>query len=183
MARKYLGDAFDIHGGGVDLRFPHHENEQAQSRAAGLGFANYWLHNAWVTIGGEKMSKSLGNSLLVSEIIQIARPLAVRYYLSAAHYRSTIEYHEGSLREAEAAVERIEGFVRRALPGVDLPGAGLAHPSVRAAAGRVRRRHGRRPQRVRRPRRRPRDRAGRQHRARRGRRTRPPATRPCSWST
>jgi cysteinyl-tRNA synthetase len=125
MARKYLGDAFDIHGGGVDLRFPHHENEQAQSRAAGLGFAGYWLHNAWVTIAGEKMSKSLGNSLLVSEITQIARPLAVRYYLGAAHYRSTIEYHEGSLREAEAAVDRIEGFLRRALPGVDLPGADL----------------------------------------------------------
>ena len=117
MARKYLGDAFDIHGGGVDLRFPHHENEQAQSRAAGLGFAGYWLHNAWVTVGGEKMSKSLGNSLLVSEVVKVARPLSVRYYLSAAHYRSTIEYHEGSLREADAAVERIENFVRRALPG------------------------------------------------------------------
>ena len=117
MARKYLGDTFDIHGGGVDLRFPHHENEQAQSRAAGLGFANYWLHNAWVTVGGEKMGKSLGNSLLVSEITKVARPLAVRYYLSAAHYRSTIEYHEGSLREAEAAVDRIEGFLRRALGG------------------------------------------------------------------
>jgi cysteinyl-tRNA synthetase len=117
MARKYLGDTFDIHGGGVDLRFPHHENEQAQSRAAGLGFANYWLHNAWVTVGGEKMGKSLGNALLVSEITKVARPLALRYYLSAAHYRSTIEYHEGSLREAEAAVDRIEGFLRRALVG------------------------------------------------------------------
>jgi cysteinyl-tRNA synthetase len=117
MARKYLGDTFDIHGGGVDLRFPHHENEQAQSRAAGLGFANYWLHNAWVTVAGEKMGKSLGNSLLVSEVTKVARPLAVRYYLSAAHYRSTIEYHEGSLREAEAAVERIEGFLGRALAG------------------------------------------------------------------
>jgi len=115
MARKYLGDTFDIHGGGVDLRFPHHENEQAQSRAAGLGFANYWLHNAWVTTGGEKMGKSLGNALLVTEITKVARPLVVRYYLGAAHYRSTIEYHEGSLREAEAAVERIEGFLRRAL--------------------------------------------------------------------
>jgi cysteinyl-tRNA synthetase len=115
MARKYLGDTFDIHGGGVDLRFPHHENEQAQSRAAGLGFANYWLHNAWVTIAGEKMGKSLGNALLVSEITKVARPLAVRYYLGAAHYRSTIEYHEGSLREAEAAVDRIDGFLRRAL--------------------------------------------------------------------
>jgi cysteinyl-tRNA synthetase len=116
MARKYLGDTFDIHGGGVDLRFPHHENEQAQSRAAGLGFANYWLHNAWVTISGEKMGKSLGNALLVSEITKVARPLVVRYYLGAAHYRSTIEYHEGSLREAEAAVDRVEGFLRRALP-------------------------------------------------------------------
>jgi cysteinyl-tRNA synthetase len=117
MARKYLGDTFDIHGGGVDLRFPHHENEQAQSRAAGLGFANYWLHNAWVTVSGEKMGKSLGNALLVSEVTKVARPLAIRYYLGAAHYRSTIEYHEGSLREAEAAVERIEGFLGRALTG------------------------------------------------------------------
>ncbi len=115
MARKYLGDSFDIHGGGVDLRFPHHENEQAQSRAAGLGFARYWLHNAWVTVGGEKMSKSLGNSLVVSEVTRHARPLAVRYYLTAAHYRSTIEYHPGSLDESEAAVERVEGFLRRAL--------------------------------------------------------------------
>jgi cysteinyl-tRNA synthetase len=117
MARKYLGDTFDIHGGGVDLRFPHHENEQAQSRAAGFGFANYWLHNAWVTMGGQKMGKSLGNALLVSEITKVARPLVVRYYLGAAHYRSTIEYHEGSLRDAEAAVDRIEGFLRRALGG------------------------------------------------------------------
>jgi cysteinyl-tRNA synthetase len=118
MARKYLGDAFDIHGGGVDLRFPHHENEVAQSHAAGLDFARFWLHNAWVTTGGEKMSKSLGNSLLIEEVTKVARPLAVRYYLTAAHYRSTIEYHEGSLAEAEAAVDRIEGFVRRALPKV-----------------------------------------------------------------
>jgi cysteinyl-tRNA synthetase len=118
MARKYLGDTFDIHGGGVDLRFPHHENEIAQSRAAGLGFANYWLHNAWVTTSGEKMSKSLGNSLRVSEVVKAHRPLAVRYYLSAAHYRSTIEYHVGSIEEAGSAVERIEGFLHRALPGV-----------------------------------------------------------------
>ncbi len=116
MARKYLGDTFDIHGGGVDLRFPHHENEQAQSRAAGLGFANYWLHNAWVTMGGEKMSKSLGNSLRVREVLQEHRALAVRYYLTAAHYRSTIEFHEGSIEESATAVERIEGFLRRALP-------------------------------------------------------------------
>ena len=117
MARKYLGDTFDIHGGGVDLRFPHHENEQAQSRAAGLGFARYWLHNAWVTMAGEKMSKSLGNSLRVSEVVRHHRPVAVRYYLTSAHYRSTIEYQGTSLDEATAAVERIEGFLRRALPG------------------------------------------------------------------
>jgi cysteinyl-tRNA synthetase len=138
MARKYLGDTFDIHGGGVDLRFPHHENEQAQSRAAGLGFANYWLHNAWVTISGEKMGKSLGNALLVSEITRQARPLAVRYYLGAAHYRSTIEYHEGSLREAEAAVDRIEGFLRRALGSgavvTDVGGSGAEFPPEFAAA-------------------------------------------------
>ncbi len=114
MARKYLGDTFDIHGGAVDLRFPHHENEQAQSRAAGLGFARYWMHNAWLTAAGEKMSKSLGNGMTIGEITKVARPLAVRYYLSASHYRSTLEYYEGSLAEAEAAVERIEGFVRRA---------------------------------------------------------------------
>ena len=98
MARQYLGDTFDIHGGGIDLRFPHHENEQAQSRAAGLGFANFWLHNAWVTVKGQKMGKSLGNSLRRREVVKVARPLAVRYYLTAAHYRSTIEYHEGSMR-------------------------------------------------------------------------------------
>jgi len=122
MARKYLGDEFDIHGGGVDLRFPHHENEQAQSRAAGLPFTSLWMHNAWVTTSGEKMSKSLGNSLLVHEVTKKARPLAVRYYLTAAHYRSMIEFHEGSLAEAEAAVDRIEGFLRRALG----PGGSLA---------------------------------------------------------
>lgn len=113
MARRYLGDAFDIHGGGIDLRFPHHENEQAQSRAAGLPFANFWLHNAWVTVRNQKMGKSLGNALEVQVVTQVARPLAVRYYLTAAHYRSMIEYHEGSLAEAGAAVDRIEGLLER----------------------------------------------------------------------
>jgi cysteinyl-tRNA synthetase len=115
MARKYLGDTFDIHGGGVDLRFPHHENEQAQSHAAGLGFARYWLHNAWVTVKGAKMGKSLGNALAVAELTRSVRPIVLRYYLTAAHYRSMIEYHDGALEEAEAAVERIEGFLARAL--------------------------------------------------------------------
>ncbi|NYI07561.1 cysteine--tRNA ligase [Allostreptomyces psammosilenae] len=113
MARAYLGPRFDIHGGGIDLIFPHHENELAQSRAAGDGFANYWVHNAWVTLSGEKMSKSLGNSVLVSEMVRRWRPIVLRYYLAAAHYRSMIEYSEEALREAEAAFERIEGFVRR----------------------------------------------------------------------
>jgi cysteinyl-tRNA synthetase len=122
MVRKYLGADFDIHAGGVDLRFPHHENEQAQSRAAGDGFASYWLHNAWVTIGGEKMSKSLGNSLVVSEILRDTRPLALRYYLGQAHYRSTIEFTPDSLTEAEAAVARIEGFLRRSgVAGAEVP--------------------------------------------------------------
>src|SRR5699024_6515565 len=116
MSRKYLGDTFDIHGGGIDLRFPHHENEQAQSRAAGLDFANFWLHNGWVTVKGEKMGKSLGNALEVQHLVQDHDPLTVRYFLTAAHYRSMIEYHEGSLDEAASAVERIEGFLRRALP-------------------------------------------------------------------
>jgi len=115
MARKYLGDTFDIHGGGVDLRFPHHENEQAQSQAAGLGFARWWMHNAWLTISGEKMSKSLGNSMIVSEMTKNVRPLVLRYYLGAVHYRSVIEYGDDSLAEAQAAVERIESFVARAL--------------------------------------------------------------------
>jgi cysteinyl-tRNA synthetase len=118
MARKYLGDTFDIHGGGVDLRFPHHENEQAQSQAAGLGFARYWLHNAWVTVKGAKMGKSLGNALAVTELTKTVRPIVLRYYLTAAHYRSMIEYHDGALEEAQAAVERIEGFLSRALPNV-----------------------------------------------------------------
>jgi cysteinyl-tRNA synthetase len=129
MARKYLGDTFDIHGGGVDLRFPHHENEQAQSRAAGLGFARYWLHNGWLTLGGEKMSKSLGNSMIVSHMLENVRPIVLRYFLGATHYRSTLEYHEDSLQEAESALDRIEGFLRRAAPEgdgalvTDYPGA------------------------------------------------------------
>lgn len=126
MAGKYLGDAFDIHGGGIDLRFPHHENELAQSAAAGRPFAHYWMHNAWVTMAGEKMSKSLGNTARVTEVTRDHDPRAVRYFLLAPHYRSTIEFSPadeqtlGSLDEAERAVERIDGFLRRA---VELVGA------------------------------------------------------------
>jgi cysteinyl-tRNA synthetase len=114
MAERYLGPDFDIHGGGLDLRFPHHENEQAQSRAAGDGFAQYWLHNGWVTLGGEKMSKSLGNTALVDEVVQRVRPVELRYYLVAPHYRSTIEFTESALEEAGAAYRRLESFVRHA---------------------------------------------------------------------
>ncbi|SHH22819.1 cysteinyl-tRNA synthetase [Jatrophihabitans endophyticus] len=114
MATKYLGPAFDIHGGGLDLVFPHHENELAQSRAAGDAFARYWLHNGLVTMAGEKMSKSLGNTLQVRELVSHRRAVELRYYLGAAHYRSTIEYSEPALDEAAAAYRRIENFVARA---------------------------------------------------------------------
>ena len=114
MATRYLGAEFDIHGGGLDLRFPHHENEQAQSRAAGDPFARYWLHNAWVVMGGEKMSKSLGNTLSMDVLLSKVRPVVLRYLLTAPHYRSNIEVVDESLAEATAAYERIEGFTLRA---------------------------------------------------------------------
>jgi cysteinyl-tRNA synthetase len=114
MATKYLGPTFDIHGGGLDLVFPHHENERAQSTAAGDGFARYWMHNGLVGIAGEKMSKSLGNSLLVDAMVTEVRPAELRYYLGQAHYRSGIEYSREALAEAVAAYRRIEGFVIRA---------------------------------------------------------------------
>jgi cysteinyl-tRNA synthetase len=114
MATKYLGPAFDIHGGGLDLVFPHHENEIAQSRAAGDGFARYWMHNGLLGLDGEKMSKSLGNSLLVSEVLTRVRAPELRYYLVQAHYRSLLEYSEDALEEAAAAYQRIERFTVRA---------------------------------------------------------------------
>jgi cysteinyl-tRNA synthetase len=113
MSSRYLGPSFDIHGGGLDLRFPHHENELAQSTAAGDGFAQYWVHNGLVNVNGQKMSKSLGNSVFAAELIASAHPVVVRYALGQAHYRSTIDYTDRSLAEAEAAVERIEGFLTR----------------------------------------------------------------------
>lgn len=114
MSTKYLGSKFDIHGGGLDLRFPHHENELAQSRAAGDDFANFWLHNGLVNVGGQKMSKSLGNSVFAADLFTQARPIAARYFLGSAHYRSVLDLHDSALAEAEAAVSRIEGFVARA---------------------------------------------------------------------
>ena len=116
MATWYLGDTFDIHGGGLDLQFPHHENEIAQAHAAGDGFANYWMHNHWVTMSGEKMSKSLGNVLSVPNMLEMVRPVELRYYLGSAHYRSVLEYSEAALQEAAAGYRRIEDFLDRVGP-------------------------------------------------------------------
>jgi cysteinyl-tRNA synthetase len=131
MSTKYLGPTFDIHGGGLDLIFPHHENELAQSHAAGDGFARYWVHNGLVRIGGEKMSKSLGNSLLVDALITQVRPVELRYYLGQAHYRSEIDYSPDALAEAVTAYRRLEGFVTRAaeLLASDGAAADLAPPT------------------------------------------------------
>lgn len=114
MAHAYLGERFDIHGGGLDLVFPHHENEIAQSEAAGYGFANRWLHNAWVTQSGEKMSKSLGNTLQVHEILKNVRGIELRWYLASAHYRSMLEYSPEALDESVTNFRRIESFIKRA---------------------------------------------------------------------
>ena len=133
MSTKYLGPTFDIHGGGMDLIFPHHENELAQSRAAGDGFARYWLHNGLLGLAGEKMSKSLGNSLLVADVLKRVRPAELRYYLVQAHYRSLLEYSEDALEEAVAAYQRIERFAVRASEALDrlgMDGPSVDSPSV-----------------------------------------------------
>jgi len=138
MVGKYLGDEFDIHGGGLDLRFPHHENELAQSRAAGRPFARLWMHNAMLNLDGEKMSKSVGNTLLVSEVVKRVQPASVRYYLAVPHYRSVVDFSEAALAEADTAYRRIEGFVRRAgdavSTAVQVDVAGEALPSEFTAA-------------------------------------------------
>ncbi|MEU0542435.1 cysteine--tRNA ligase [Nocardia sp. NPDC005978] len=115
MAEFYLGPEFDIHCGGMDLVFPHHENEIAQSRAAGDGFARYWLHNGWVTMSGEKMSKSLGNVLSIPNVLARldVRPVELRYYLGSANYRSMLEYSDHALTESAASYRRIEAFIHR----------------------------------------------------------------------
>jgi cysteinyl-tRNA synthetase len=137
MCWRYLGDSFDIHGGGVDLIFPHHENEVAQSNAAGLGFARHWVHHALLNLGGSKMSKSLGNVIDLDSLVAAGlRPAEIRYYLAAPHYRSVIDYSEESVRESAAAYRRIEGFARRAAErlgidpsGVHPPGADRSDPA------------------------------------------------------
>lgn len=113
MATRYLGESFDIHGGGLDLRFPHHENELAQSRAAGDGFATTWLHNGLVTVGGQKMSKSVGNVVGLADILATTDWVTARYLLLSAHYRSTMDVHDGAVTEAAAAWDRVRGFAGR----------------------------------------------------------------------
>jgi cysteinyl-tRNA synthetase len=124
MATMYLGPEFDIHGGGIDLVFPHHENEQAQSHAAGDRFARFWLHNAWVTMAGEKMSKSLGNTLSIDALLKRVRGVELRYYLVAPHYRSSVEFSDAALQDAVAAYRRIESFVNRVRERVGVPEPG-----------------------------------------------------------
>ncbi|HVA59314.1 MAG TPA: cysteine--tRNA ligase [Mycobacteriales bacterium] len=124
MATHYLGETFDVHGGGLDLLFPHHENEVAQSAAVGDGFARYWLHNGMVNVGSAKMSKSVGNSLVVADVLARTRPAALRYALGAAHYRSEITWTDATLTEADAALRRLETFLRNGVERVgDLPTA------------------------------------------------------------
>jgi cysteinyl-tRNA synthetase len=114
MAAGYLGPSFDIHGGGQDLIFPHHENERAQSLAAGDDFARYWVHHGLVTVTGTKMSKTAGNALAAADALLRVRPPELRYYLGQAHYRSPLDYSADALQDAAAAYRRIERFVTRA---------------------------------------------------------------------
>jgi cysteinyl-tRNA synthetase len=131
MCRRFLGDEFDIHGGGLDLVFPHHENEVAQSQAAGLGFARYWVHHALLNLGGSKMSKSTGNVIDLPSIEAMGvRPVELRYYLTAAHYRSVIDYSDEALHEAGSAYRRLEGFAQRA---AEMVGAGEPTAKLPAA--------------------------------------------------
>jgi len=135
MSLELLGDYFDIHGGGDDLVFPHHENEIAQATATGHIYANHWLHSGMVNVGGEKMSKSLGNFTTLADALEIVDPRAIRLLVLQSHYRSTMEVHEGSLRAAEEALRRLEGFVRRQRKaGVAGGGTETAHSDAAAVA-------------------------------------------------
>ena len=133
MATSLLGPEFDIHCGGMDLIFPHHENEIAQAHGAGDPFARYWLHNGWVTMGGEKMSKSLGNVVAIPAMLQRVRAAELRYYLGSAHYRSMLEYSEGALTEAAAGYRRVESFLQRVAARVGEVGVGEVHEEFAAA--------------------------------------------------
>ena len=136
MSRRYLGDEFDIHGGGIDLRFPHHENEQAQSHGAGWGFARLWVHNAWVTTKGEKMSKSLGNVLSIGALTRDFPAVAVRWALSTVHHRSAIEWGPETLPAAASAWTKFSGFVERSIDAVgEAPAEDLALPASELPGG------------------------------------------------
>ena len=147
MCWRYLGAEFDIHGGGLDLVFPHHENEVAQSRAAGLPFARFWAHHGLLNLAGTKMSKSVGNVIDLPSIEALGiRPVELRYYLATPHYRSVIDYSEEALHEAASAYRRLEGFVQRAAEVVgDQPSPAVQAPGV---AGGLHQGDGRRPQHV-----------------------------------
>jgi cysteinyl-tRNA synthetase len=134
MATRYLGPTFDIHGGGLDLVFPHHENEVAQSQAAGEEFARFWLHGGLLTVGGGKMGKSLGNSLLVTDLLAEHGAPALRYALSSAHYRSASEWSTEGIVEAGAAYSRISGFLQRAAERIGDPPADASVPTAFANA-------------------------------------------------
>ncbi len=114
MSYEYLGEGFDIHGGGKDLIFPHHENELAQSEAVfGGQFVKYWIHNGFVDINNEKMSKSLGNFTMIKEVLEKYSPEVIRMFLLSKHYRSPIDYSEDSMREVSLGLDRVYAFLQR----------------------------------------------------------------------
>lgn len=131
MSSRFLGDTFDIHGGGKDLIFPHHENEIAQSEAAhGKIFARYWMHNGFVNIDNQKMSKSLNNFLMIKDILQSYHPETVRLFLLSSHYRSPIDFSDQNLKESEKALDKIYGLLKR----LDQE-AGIAHADDASPVG------------------------------------------------
>jgi cysteinyl-tRNA synthetase len=127
MSSRFLGDTFDIHGGGKDLIFPHHENEIAQSEAAhGKPFARYWMHNGFVNIDNEKMSKSLNNFLMIKDILHAYHPETVRLFLLSSHYRSPIDFSDRNLKESEKALDKIYAVVKRLDQEAGLTGSDAA---------------------------------------------------------
>ncbi len=134
MSLDLLGDGFDLHGGAVDLIFPHHENERAQAVAEGRPFARHWVHNGWVMVGGEKMSKSLGNFTTIAELLESADPRAYRLLVLRSQYRSQIEVTPETIADAEKGLDRLDRLVQRfSVPEVP----GLQTTAVGAAAGRA----------------------------------------------
>ena len=170
MSLEILGEGFDIHGGGDDLVFPHHENERAQAEGAGHAFARHWIHSGMVMVGREKMSKSLGNFTNLSDALDRHGPRAFRLLALQTHYRKQLEMGDKELSDAAKAVDRLDALFRRASRGRDR-GLGRRHRRVPRRDGRRLRHAGRAGVRLR-------SRAPREHRARRGRHRR--RSRPCS---